>query len=330
MFNSKYQGLAAMDDLADYVDDMNTEPILDDHDWTNEELEAEIAKIADMIQAVIDESKNATHEDGDDMTDFIVNPGFENGIEKLDSKTYTGFTGDYGRATGWTADKFADGNFIPGPIGTQFDEKMIAAIGTTNHCFEAWHCHNFDLWQEIEDLPRGMYELNVQGYVRCEVGGYQRPNDIYPDFPSPVYLYMNSATAQFPNVYSEDLPEGKELMNVEDWTIEEQDGKQYPNSMGGAAQCFAWGMYQMKAFGLIAKKGDKFRIGVKMNADQDWWTIFDNFKLTYRKPTVDIVQPILEAELEKLDLSQAMGCEVFGSVSDVRELAEAAIASGDD
>ena len=318
VFNGKYQGLAAMDDLADYVDDMNTEPILDEHNWTNEELEAEIQKIADMIQAVIDESLVAPHEDGDDMTDYIKNPGFD---EDKDINS--------GDAEGWTIDKGTGQNITRGPLGQGNKDLMEQALGYMNYCFEAWHRYNWDVWQEIENLPKGMYELSVQGYVRCEVSGYQRGDDINPDYPSPIYLYMNSATAQFPSVYSEDLPEGKEFTTVESWTQETINDKPYPNSMGGAAQCFGWGMYEMKAYGLIAKQGDKFRIGVRMEGTQDWWCIWDNFKLTYRKPTVEIVQPILEAELEKLDLSQAMGSEVFGKVSEVREMAEAAIASGD-
>lgn len=316
--NDKYSGLYAMDDLADYCDDMNTEEILDAHNLTNEELEAEIAKIDAMIEALLQELLDAEHEDGDDMTQFIKNPGFD------EDKNI-----DYGGAEGWTVDRISGGNVVRGPLGQANKDLMESALGYMNYCFESWHCHQWDIWQEIENLPKGMYELNVQGYVRCEVGGYNRGDDILPDYPSPVYLYMNSATAQFPSVYSEDIPEGKEFTIVESWTTEEVNGKQYPNSMGGAAQCFAWGMYQMKAYGLIAQKGDKFRIGVKMDADQDWWCIFDNFKLTYRKPTVEVVQPILEEELEKLDLSQAMGSEVFVKVEEVRAEAEAAIAAGD-
>ena len=319
VFNSKYQGLAAMDDLADYVDDMNTEPILDEHNWTNEELEAEIQKIADMIQAVIDESLIAPHEDGDDMTDYIKNPGFDED-KNIDS----------GDAEGWTIDKGTGQNITRGPLGQGNKDLMEQALGYMNYCFEAWHRYNWDVWQEIENLPKGMYELSVQGYVRCEVSGYNRGDDINPDYPSPIYLYMNSATAQFPSVYSQSPADlGHEMVQVEDWYQETINDKPYPNSMGGAAQCFGWGMYEMKAYGLIAKQGDKFRIGVRMEGTQDWWCIWDNFKLTYRKPTVEIVQPILEAELEKLDLSQAMGSEVFGKVSEVREMAEAAIASGD-
>ena len=122
VFNGKYQGLAAMDDLADYVDDMNTEPILDEHNWTNEELEAEIQKIADMIQAVIDESLNAAHEDGDDMTDYIKNPGFD---EDKDINS--------GKAEGWTIDSGTGGNITRGPLGQDNKNLMEQALGYMNY-----------------------------------------------------------------------------------------------------------------------------------------------------------------------------------------------------
>jgi len=88
-------------------------------------------------------------------------------------------------------------------------------------------------------------------------------------------------------------------------------------------------MYKTKAYGLISKEGDAFRIGVKMNKNQDWWCIFDNFKLTYRTPTAEIVQPVLEAELAKLDLAQPMTKEVYDQLVALKLAAENAIAAQD-
>lgn len=310
-----------IDDLADYsdADGSDYQDVIDAHDWTNEKLEEEIAHIAAMCKALDEALKNADHEDGDDMTDFIVNPTFEKNNKS-----------NSGNHDGWTVERGSgSGNITEGPIGGAGD-TFLDLCGYYNAAFESWHRYGWDVWQEIENLPRGMYELNVQGYVRCEVSGYNRGDDL-TDFPSPVYLYMNSATAQFPNVYSQVPAEyGVEFQTIENWTTENINDNLYPNSMGGAAQCFNNPeLYKMKAYGLIAKKGDKFRIGVRMKADQDWWCIWDNFKLTYRKPTVDIVKPILEAELEKIDLSQPMGKNIFEQASEVKETAAAAVASGD-
>lgn len=313
-----YNDLISPGDIGDYkmieFEEYLAEPTL-----TNEELEAEIAKIAAMVQAVKDEYLTGDIADGSDMTRFITNPGFD-ADKDIDS----------GAAEGWTIDAGSGGNITRGPLGKGNKELMEGALGYMNYCFEAWHRYNWDVWQEVENLPKGMYELSVQGYVRCEVGGYTKGNDINPDFPSPIYLYMNSARAQFPSVYSESPADyDHEMVKVEDWYQEVINDKPYPNSMGGAAQCFGWGMYTMKAYGLIAKQGDKFRIGVRNDSNQDWWCIWDNFKLTYRKPTVDIVKPILEEEMAKLDLSQGMGSEVIESLNKVREDAVAALASND-
>ena len=332
VFKTKYEGLVSMDDLADYCDDMNVEEMTGARALTNEELEAEIQKIADMIQAVIDESLNSTHEDGEDMTDFIKNPGFD------DDKDI-----DSGKAEGWTIDNRGGGNVVRGPLGQANKELMESSLGYMNYCFEAWHSSDFDVWQEIKDLPKGMYQIDVQGYVRYEasgdggeainiwnsMGNVWNPNsDVIPE--SPIYLYMNSATAQFPNIFSQPKPEDKEYVTVESWTTnEDAAGNKWPNSMGGAAQCFGWGMYKSTAYGLIAKKGDTFRIGVKGQPKEGWWCIFDSFKLTYRKPSIDIVQPVLEAEVAKINLSEAMGSEVFDQVAKAKEDAQAAIASGD-
>jgi hypothetical protein len=106
--------------------------------------------------------------------------------------------------------------------------------------------------------------------------------------------------------------------------------------MGGAAQCFhidedagLYGMYKTTAYGLIAKEGDTFRIGVKMDKNEDWWCIWDNFKLIYHKPTAALVQPILEEALKGLNLDQAMGKDIYEQASTVKTEAEAAIAAQD-
>lgn len=256
--------------------------------------------------------------DGDDMTDFIINPGFDDDEDI-----------NYSGAMGWTVTRGdSNGTVARGPLGQKNKNVMENALGYMNYCFESWHCHEWDIWQEIWGLPIGMYELNVQGFVRCEVTGYQKGDKLEGNYASPVYLYMNNAMSQFPSVYSEIPAEaGVEFQIVERWTQEEVNGSNFPNSMGGAAQCFGWGMYKMKAYGLIAKKGDKLRIGVKMNVNQDWWCIFDNFKLTYRKPTVDVVKPILDAELEKIDLSRLMGKNIYEQAIKVKETAAIALAS---
>lgn len=312
-----YQGIPETDDLADYID-MEYPEVIEAVALNNEELEAEVAKVQDWMDTMKEKSKLEVYE-GKIMTQYIKNPGFDDD-ENIDS----------GDAEGWTIDRGTGGNITRGPLGQGNKDLMEGALGKMNYCFEAWHRYNWDVWQEVKNLPVGMYELQVQGYVRCEVSGYTRGDELVDPYISPVYLYMNNAMSQFPSVYSEcPADEGHEFTTVESWTVENINGNDYPNSMGGAAQCFAWGMYKTTAYGLISKEGESFRIGVKMVGNQDWWCIWDSFELIYHDPTPKMVQPLLEAELAKINLESAMGKNVYEQAAKVKADAEAAIAAAD-
>ena len=318
LVDPKYQRVEdALGDLLDYL--MDAEDFFDDLELTNEELEAEIAKVQGMIDDIDEKSKTLLQE-GDDITHFIKNPGFD---EDKDINS--------GAAEGWTIDAGTGANITRGPLGQGNKDLMIGALGEMNYCFEAWHRYNWDVWQEITNLPKGIYELQVQGYVRCEVGGYTKGDDLVAPYTSPVYLYMNNAMSQFPSVYSESPEDiGKEMVKVEDWYSETVNDKPYPNSMGGAAQCFGWGMYKTTAYGLIAKEGDTFRIGVKMNGNTDWWCIWDSFELTYHTPdNPDAVKPLLEEAIAKIDLTKPMGKDVYDRAALVVQQANDAIAAND-
>jgi hypothetical protein len=251
---------------------------------------------------------------GDDFTAMLDNPDFEYGLSS-------------GKAEGWTVVAGSGGNLTPGPLGSDLDQLMIDAMGKTNHCFEGWHRYNWDVYQEIKSAPAGVYEITCQGYVRCEVNGYHQGDEL-TDIP--IKLYMNDFTSNFPDVYSEQVSEDKFNENgalpvIESWSW---TGDNYPNSMGGACLCFAWGMYQVHTFGLV-QEGEPMRIGVKNTANTDWWCIWDNFHVTYRGFEAEYVQPALEAALANLDISKPMAKSLFDAVNALQAEADAAIAAGD-
>lgn len=316
--NNEYKDIEETGDLADYLE-FDAEDILKKVELTNEELEAEIAKINDWIKTIEDKSKQDVWE-GKSYTKYIKNPGFDED-EDINS----------GKAEGWTIDAGTGSNITRGPLGQGNKDLMESALGKMNYCFEAWHRYNWDVWQEVKGLPVGLYELQVQGYVRCEMPGYTKGDDLVAPYTSPVYLYMNNAMSQFPSVYSESPEDiGQEMVKVEDWYSETVNDKPYPNSMGGAAQCFGWGMYKTTAYGLIAKEGDTFRIGVKMNGNTDWWCIWDSFELTYHTPdNPDAVKPLLEEAIAKIDLTKPMGKDVYDRAALVVQQANDAIAAND-
>ena len=319
--NDEYKDIDETGDLGDYLD-FDAEEILEDVKLTNEELEAEIAKVSDWMKTIEDKSKLDVYE-GKVMTKYIKNPGFDDD-EDINS----------GAAEGWTIDRINGGNVVRGPLGQANQDVMIAKLGEQNFCFESWHCHKWDIWQEVTGLPVGLYELQVQGYVRCEVPGYTQGEELGDQFPSPVYLYMNNALSSFPSVYSEQVADehydadgNLPVVEGHSWNGAVAN---YPNSMGAASLCFKWGMYKTKAYGLIAKDGDTFRVGVKMDKDQDWWCIFDSFKLIYHTPdNPDAVKPLLEEAIAKIDLSKPMGKDIYERASQVILDAQAAINAND-
>ncbi len=294
-----YEKAQRLKEIIDQIKALNgdasaAETVYLHEDATMDELDEAIAaaKIV-YVQALI---TNAPDKDNVDVTSALSNPDFEYGLARAADPM--GYGGQYGTAEGWVVEKNDNGNVTPGPLGTDLDERMISAIGRTNHCFEAWHCHDFDVYQEVAGLPAGVYEIEVQGYMRCEAPGYTR-GDLAGLPNMPIYLYLNKATSQFPDVYSEKRSNWN-FVTVEDWTEEVINGYSYPNSMGAAAQCFAHGMYKKNAYGLIATDADVLRIGVKGKTDKDAWVIFDNFKLTYRGFKPDVVKPVLDEAVNEV------------------------------
>ncbi|MCR4602857.1 MAG: hypothetical protein K5683_04920 [Prevotella sp.] len=290
--------------------------VLEEQSLTVEEINAYIAQVDGLYKSAVAKSLKA----GDDVTALIENPDFEYGLSS-------------GKAQGWTvtvSNNSAGGNITPGPLGTDLDQLMIDAMGKTNHCFEAWHVWGFDVWQEVQDAPAGVYQISAQGYVRCEASGYTQGDEVDPT-TIPIKLYMNNFTSNFPSVYSEQVPEDKydengSLPGIETWSWSGTVAN-YPNSMGAASLCFSWDMYNVNTFGLV-KPGEAMRVGVKGNMNTNWWCIWDNFKITYQGFLPEYVQPALETALAEIDVTKPMAKSLREKAAELQQKAQDAIATG--
>ena len=330
----------AIVDLMMYADE--TEPETDvktiraARSLDNDALKAEIEKLTALIDAVESAAKNQIQE-GDDVTKFLVNPKFDDAA---------------GAETGWTG-WHTVGNSMPTTGGT--DDNKTA---------EAWNSNGFDLYQEVEKAPVGVYEISVQGFYRYGRGDdawryYQSKEvDEVKEKGAPVYVYMNDIKTPFKNVYDEEgktqdfyvtmaeanadgTPQTNEdgvyiwksgTYNVQ--TIPDTDPIIYfPNGMASAAVAFSAGLYTQTASSLIAKKGDKLRIGVKGNTSQlgDSWVIWDNFKLTYKGFNVEVVKPVLEDAIKsaKSRVSETFASDLKAKLAAALAEAEAALSETD-
>lgn len=297
--DSGYEGLNAIGDLSDYLADVDDTMLNGDESSrsaSNDELQAAIDQILHLVEAVKEEAKTALRPGGD-ATSYMVNPDFSDGTN------------------GWTIVSNGGGN-----------------VQSTAGTFEAWHSTDFDVYQEVHDLPLGVYEISVQGYVRYLDGQSainakgSTPEDI------PIYVYMNEAKTRFANWF--DYPQESGFYgNVSGATYLTDDaGYEYPDNTTAAAAAFAKGDYTQSAYGLVANQGDVLRVGVKGNpSTAEFWPCFDNFRLTYRGYTADVVKPILEESLANAQ-AQTVGMTTKTARTQMDEaVAEAQKAiSGDD
>lgn len=255
-------------ELGDYCD-MEAEDILEAREMTTEEIVAE----TEMLTKMIDEAIVNSIEEGTDVTDkFLKNPNYEQNQE------------------GWMGSP---------TIGGTADNK----------CAEAYMA-NFDVYQEVKDAPAGVYEVEVQGFYRD--GFFDGSWSNYLADPTslscPVEVYVNNNATPIPSPFDEKVTDLEFYAASTDWSapvqLTDNEGVTYvfPNGMTACAIAFSAGMYKSSAFGLVAKKGDVLRLGIrKQVADgavpDGNWAIWDNFRMVYRGKQADVIAPYLESAI---------------------------------
>ncbi|MCF0208360.1 MAG: hypothetical protein HUK07_02825, partial [Bacteroidaceae bacterium] len=285
--------------LSDYYD--NSLDIINDKQLTTEELKAELAKLDEMINAAMQCLKS-----GADFTRYLKNP-------EMDA------------AAGW------NGN-------PTINEK----------CGEKYASGEFDVYQVVEaDVPVGLYEISMQGFYReyrddnaDKVAWYnvfEATEDAHTykaGCPKPIaWVYMNTNKTALncvydytrEGVYDADSKEFTCDFYGSGFSVDPYNKYAYPNNMATAAKAFADGAYKKEAYGLVAKAGDKLRIGVKGNLGGSDWAIFDNFKLTYRAKDAAIINKLLPDAKASLDLTdKQVGKDVKEAVNAAITAAESA------
>lgn len=275
------------DKLADYLD-FDLEEILSERTLTTEEVIAETAKIEQMTKDAIENGLVV------DQPFDITNPGYEEGT------------------TGW------EGNPTIG--------------GSSNHCAEAYQ-KKFDVYQIVKGAPQGVYSVEVKAFFRAGQNETAWANYLAAEgnVTSPVSVYLNSSSTPIKNVYDEKVDEPDYFdatTNPAPFEAEDNDGNTYwfANDMKNASKMFADGRYKVEAFGLVAKKGDVMRIGIKGDASASYnWAIWDDFQLIFRGFKADVIAPQLETAADALN---AAADKTFGT--EIREKIEGVIGAAAD
>lgn len=246
----------AGDEFEDFMalyDDCGTgegvESLMSTWSLNNEELTQYMADLKIKLEA----AQNASIKPGDDITRKIVNPSFDNGSE------------------GWTV-KDVTGNRTFG--------------GSYNNC-EVYQ-GTFDFYQDITNLPDGVYELSVLAFQRVahnEVASKVHDNGT-EDITA--FIYANDLETPFTSPYTYGMKENsgddfKYILNGEEVYI--------PNSMKGMAAATTENPEAYTVTVPMLVEGGTLRIGVRekrrpsnvTNVNGSWgdWAIWDNFKLKY-------------------------------------------------
>lgn len=197
------------------------------------------------LKVKLENAQNANIKPGDDITRKIVNPSFDSGSE------------------GWTV---KEGN----PTFNETYKNCEVYQGT------------FDIYQDITNIPDGVYELSVLAFQR--VAGNDIASVAHDNGTEDItaFIYANDLETPFTSPYTYGMKENsgddyKYNLNGEEVYI--------PNSMKGMAAATTENPEAYTVTVPMFVEGGTLRIGVRekrrpSNGTADW-AIWDNFRLKY-------------------------------------------------
>lgn len=200
------------------------------------------------LKVKLENAQNASIKPGDDITRKIVNPSFDNGKE------------------GWTV---KEGN----PTFNETYKNCEVYQGT------------FDIYQDITNIPDGVYELSVLAFQRvAENGVASKAHDAGTEDIT-AFIYANDLETPFTSPYTY----GMKANSGDDYKYTLNGEEVYiPNSMKGMAAATTENPNAYTVTVPMFVEGGTLRIGVRekrrpSNVNNSWgdWAIWDNFRLKY-------------------------------------------------
>ena len=164
-------------------------------------------------------------------------------------------------------------------------------IGYGENTAEMYEKAPFDVYQEIEGLPEGSYEITVQGFQRPTFNDdcQKAWGTDQPAAQVTAYAYGNYGSIKLHHCY--DFVYDTEMSKVDfnqDVQLalegdEERNGKYAVNNLTSVHNAFEQGDFENKVVCYVRADG-KLRLGIRIT-EQSYlggaWTAFDNFRLKY-------------------------------------------------
>ncbi len=271
------------DQLAEWREDVLI-PAYTDGTYTMEDITAAQAQLPKMIRDFISVSGNVKQ--GDDLTIVIENADFSLGAGNKN-------------IPGWT-----------------IKSGSITELSSVYHNIEAYH-KSFDFGQTIANMPAGVYEVGVQGFVRVDDGQAESTMKMYAGASTSKFKLLTDEYNLYPllgNAASKDST-GKYTESDGNWP---RDSKQEgagpqgetvyrPNSMEGANNYFQEiNPLTEKPFYLntvkIVHLGGDLEIGLTCTSTHEW-ILWDNFTMKYAGNDISLYYGLIDdnaAELQKI------------------------------
>jgi hypothetical protein len=296
--NNEYEAAAEKVGLFDYVDEV--ESGIEDGEYTLEEL----AEIKTKLATLVDQAIKGSLTPGTDLTILIQNPNFDNGT--IDGWTQEG-----------TYPKFGYG---------------LCEV------YEG----EFKLYQTLTGLETGVYKIECQAFVRAGSNADAESAYLNDDTSAQKsYIYGNADRTLIKNLYADQAPEplfqgynNGTLQAYGDWPsdYQTQSGGGVPNSLEGASYYFDEGYYKNEVYVFV--NDGTLELGFAgESAATYYWTLFDNFKLTYMGADPEYIAPLVQAFVDQANEITEAGdpasATVLANMTDAVDKANAAIEAND-
>ena len=265
--------------------------------WSDAEVTEHINSIIPTIITWIEQHPAAVVK-GNDLTMLLINADFEDGEynagwDAKDDEVQPGT--DYGTIPGWT---ISSGN-----------------ITQMNHVIETYH-RKFDFNQTIENLPAGVYDISVQGFVRHD--GSATDQTIFYAGDSETQLMQRTDQWSTIALYNPDTMGDPCGGSNGDQTFWNSRGEEVwlPNGMSGfyfwemventdgtTMDYLKWkegDLYYTNHIRVALNEPGDFIIGLKSLGNTDW-IIWDNFRITYIGDDGNVYAEMAAEKFEELN-----------------------------
>lgn len=255
------------DEILDYAEVELTEAF-NAGNLTNEGLAEAQGKVAALIADFLNDPEKI--QEGDDLTVLLVNPDFS-----------TGSTND---PTGWT-----------------INNGSMTELRLRTKNIETYH-KQFDLSQTLHNMPKGVYDITLQGFARHD-GGDTDKTWLYGGITRTYLISLNDDENQMREepIYSDATLDTRPNLGDANYDNTASNGLYKANGMTGAYYWFQEinpntdEPYYTNHVKVVLDAPGDLTIGIHSETDTDW-VIFSNFGIVFRGEDLSVYYKMIDEQ----------------------------------